>query len=466
VAAGRVSAETGEAATPDGIGPLLRELGGMLIERPGARGAPGAKTGVSFDRTAKVAGLQALLLPIFTAPLLLIVEPTKYVGDLGWFIAVALFASVMAIGAVFIRHQVSGAALAFSNAYTAAILALLTAITGGFSSPYPLLYPILASSIAPHRPRIRRVLIFWILVALCAPFLYENDVSARDAAEFVMIGAASVATLLTMVWLSSRVSASEVGLMDAVSSAREAQEQLAAEAASLIEMGEERDRLLARVSHELRTPLTSVKGYVEALVEGEGGELDPRQKELASVALRNAVRLELLIADLLLLSRVEAGQLELRPGRVQVKAALDRVREDLEQLAQETGVILIVEAPEDLEWTADRVRLDQAVANLISNAIKYSPDGAPVLVRARQVDAELWIEVIDKGVGIPLDEIERIGERFFRASTAGHTSGTGLGIAITRELIELHDGVLEIESEVGAGSIFRIRIPAGAESVA
>jgi signal transduction histidine kinase len=206
-----------------------------------------------------------------------------------------------------------------------------------------------------------------------------------------------------------------------------------------------------------------VKGYVEALLSGEGGDLDPKQRELAAVALRNALRLELLIADLLLLSRVEAGQLVLKPETVEIKESLELLREELEQLARERGHRLIVEASDGLEWVVDRERMEQAASNLISNAIKYS-DGGAVLIRARQVDSELWIEIIDKGVGIPEDEIHRLGERFFRASTAGSAPGTGLGIAITRELIELHEGKLEIESEVGSGSVFRIRVPSGLES--
>ena len=228
-----------------------------------------------------------------------------------------------------------------------------------------------------------------------------------------------------------------------------------------MEMNEERDRLVTRVSHELRTPLTSVKGYVEALIAGEGGELDPAQRELAIVALRNTVRLELLIADLLLLSRVESGQLKLRPGTVEIAASLEASKEDLQQFAREGGVTLIVEATPGLEWDVDRERFEQATANLISNAIKYSPGGGPVLIRARQAGTELWVEIIDKGVGIPEGEISCLGVRFFRASTAGAVSGSGLGIAITKDLVELHRGSLEVESEVGSGSIFRIRIPHG-----
>jgi signal transduction histidine kinase len=446
-----------------GIGPLLREMGDILIE-PSKEDRPElpARTGVSVERTAQVAGLQALLMPLVAAPLLLLAEPTDPVGEIGWVLALVGIVLVVANGLWFVRAPaVSVRSLALANAWTAGTLAILGWLTGGFGSPFPVLYPLLASSITPHRPRTRLLLITWLLVCVSAPLFYEDDLTGRGVAEVMMIGAASVATLLTMVWLSSRVSRSEAGLMNAISTARVAQEQLAAETDRLMEMNEERERLVSRVSHELRTPLTSVKGYVEALIEGEGGELDPTQRELATVVLRNTVRLELLIADLLLLSRAESGQLALNPDSVEIATSLEFSRQDLDQLAQEGEVTLIVEAPPGLVWDVDRERFEQATANLISNAIKYSPEGGPVLIRARQVDSELWVEVVDKGVGVPADEIGRLGERFFRASTAGDASGTGLGITITKELVDLHRGSLEVESEVGSGSIFRLRIPGG-----
>jgi len=420
--------------------------------------------GVSVEHTAQVAGLQAILLPILTAPILLVVEPTGPIGNWGWVVALAGVAAVVAIGFAFIRSpDVSARALAASNVFAAGVIGVLAWLTGGLDSPYPLLLPLIATSIAPHRPRVRRLLILWILLVAAAPLIYDGPATSVQVAVVIMIGSASVATLLTMVWLSARVSRSEASLVDLISAAREARGKMAAEADRLLEASRVRDELVTRVSHELRTPLTSVKGYVEALIDGEAGDLDPAQRELAAVALRNTVRLELLIADLLLLSRVEAGQLELRAKAVDVHASLQMVSEDLTQLAQEGGIKLIVEVAPGFEWGLDRERFEQAATNLISNAIKYSPEGGPVLIRARRIESELWVEVIDKGVGIPGDEIARLGERFFRASTAGSASGSGLGIAITQELVELHDGVLEIESEVGVGSVFRIRIPGGLE---
>lgn len=458
----RVSVESSDVKADHGIGPLLRELGAMLVEPKGERVRLPARTGVSLERTAQVAGLHALLMPVVAAPLLLLAEPTVPFGGAGWIPALGGIVIVIGIGVRFVRSPaVSVGELAGANAFTAGVLAMLTWLSGGVGSPFPILFPLLASSITPHRPRVRRMLIGWLFLCVAAPFFYEDSLTSGQVAEIMMIGAASLATLLTMVWLSSRVSRSEVGLMDAISTAREAQEELAAEAAHLLELNKERELQVERVSHELRTPLTSVKGYVEALMEGEGGDLDPAQRDLASVALRNTLRLELLIADLLLLSRVEAGQLGLNAAPVDVRSTLDLLAQDLQPLAKEREISLIVEATPQLSWELDRGRFEQAVTNLMANAIKYSPDGGAVLIRAREVDAELWVEVIDKGVGVPPDEIGRLGERFFRASTAGTAPGTGLGIAITQKLVDLHRGKLEVESEVGSGSIFRIRVPGG-----
>jgi signal transduction histidine kinase len=114
-----------------------------------------------------------------------------------------------------------------------------------------------------------------------------------------------------------------------------------------------------------------------------------------------------------------------------------------------------------LEVEADELRLHQALGNLIGNAIKFSHKDELVALRALARDGEVLIEVSDRGVGIPAEEVPRLKERFYRASTAGDAKGTGLGLAITQEIVERHGGRLEVESQVGAGSTFRIRLPAG-----
>lgn len=443
------------------FGSLLRELGGLLVDVPGEDPAERvARTGVSVERTAQVAGLQAILLPLLTAPLLALEAPSQAIGEAGWALCAASLLVVIAIGVRLIRTPpVSPAQLAASNAITTAVIGLNVWLGEGLDSSFSLLLPLVAAGVTPHRPRLRRLLLGWIVLVAFLPLAYDEGVTDGDLANVLMIAAASVGTLLTMVWLSARVRRSEVGLMDAAAVAQVQQAAAEATAGRLLELDEVRDRLVSRVSHELRTPLTSIKGYLDALLEGESGELDPEQRELASVAHRNTVRLEILIGDLLLLSRMEAGQLQLRRAELDLGRSLEGLREELSQLARERSIEITVDVPNGLVCVADKERLEQAVTNLISNAIKYSPEGSPVLILARNIGRETVIEVIDRGVGIPAREIERLGERFFRASTAGSAKGTGLGVAITRELVELHGGRLEVDSVVGTGSTFRIRLP-------
>ena len=445
----------------DGVRSLLRELAGLLVSVPGGEeDSPARRTGVSVERTAQVSGLQAILLPVLTAPLLLLVPPTEPLGDAGWVVAAVALLTVVALGFRLIRPPVvSGPALAATNAYAAFVLGVLAWLGGGFASPFPLLLILVAASIAPHPPALRRGLLAWLVLVAAAPLAYD-EVTDRNVAEALMIAATSAGTLVTMLWLSARVRRSEVGLMDAASVAERERERAERRAGHLEELGVRRERLVTSVSHELRTPLTSIRGYLEAMLEGESGELGPEQRDYAAVALRNTERLERLIGDLLLLSSVEAGQVTLRHEPIVVGQSLRRLCEELAPIARRRGIRIDVADAGQVAVTADPARLEQALTNLISNAVKYSPEGATVRLAALMDDGEALIEVADSGVGIPQEELERIGERFFRASTAGDAPGTGLGIAIARELVELHGGRLEAESVVGKGSTFRIRLPA------
>jgi signal transduction histidine kinase len=441
---------------------LLRELAGLLVTLPGDGDGRFAETGVSVERTAQVAGLQAVLLPVLTAPLVVLVPPTDAIGDAGWAVALVALSSVVAIGLRLVKPPaVSASALALTNAYTALVLGVLTWLGGGFVSPFPLLLILVAASIAPHRPPLRRALLAWLVLVAFSPMLYEEPLK-RDLAEALMISATAVATLLTMLWLSARVRRAEVGLMDAATVAQREQERAEKRAGRLEEVDVRRERLVSRVSHELRTPLTSIRGYLEALLEGVSGELAAEQRDYAAVALRNTVRLERLIGDLLLLSSVEAGQVKLRSEPIDVRELLRSLCEELAPIASERDISIEVVDDTGVTVHADRDRIAQAMTNLISNAIKYSGRGEAVTLTARGRSPEVWLEVVDHGVGIPASEIDRIGERFYRASTASEVTGTGLGLAITRELVELHGGRLELESEEGRGSLFRIRLPSRA----
>jgi signal transduction histidine kinase len=239
--------------------------------------------------------------------------------------------------------------------------------------------------------------------------------------------------------------------------------RMADEVETLVEGLRELDALksqfVSSVSHELRTPLTSIKGYVEMLAAADVGPLNEEQQSYAMTALRNVARLQRIIDDLLTLSRLDAGRLELELEPLDLGDVLEDIREAVEPLAHQREIRITLEAAPSLVVLADRARLEQAVGNLVSNAVKFSPVGETVILRAVREDGQTLVEVSDSGVGIPSDEIPELMQRFYRASTAGTVEGTGLGLAISREIIERHQGRVEVESEEGIGSTFRVHLP-------
>jgi signal transduction histidine kinase len=216
---------------------------------------------------------------------------------------------------------------------------------------------------------------------------------------------------------------------------------------------------VSAVSHELRTPLTSIRGYVESVLAEEPGPLNDLQREELGIVYRNATRLQVLANDLLTLARLESGRVDMELRPLDLCGLLAELREELEPAARRKGLDIRLECARTLEVEADALRLHQALGNLLGNAIKFSHEHESVGLRARGLDGEVLIEVSDTGVGIPAEEVPRLVERFYRASTAGDAQGTGLGLAITQEIVERHGGRLEVESQVGAGSTFRIRLP-------
>ncbi len=227
----------------------------------------------------------------------------------------------------------------------------------------------------------------------------------------------------------------------------------------LKELEEMKVRFVSSVSHELRTPLTSIEGYLDALLEDEAGPLNEEQREYAEIAYRNAERLKMLVGDLLMLSRIESGKLEIRFEAVDMGESVRSVKQELLPLAESKGIPISVSAEPDLMVSGERLRLTQVLSNLVSNAIKFTPSRCSVALRAYRSGREVIVEVADQGVGIPAAELPRLTDRFFRASTAGTIQGTGLGLAIVKEIVERHGGRLEIESEEGAGSTFRVVLP-------
>jgi len=223
-----------------------------------------------------------------------------------------------------------------------------------------------------------------------------------------------------------------------------------------------KSEFVALVSHELRTPLTSVTGYLDLVLEGALGDVPPAQREFLTVAKRNADRLAALIADILDLSRIEAGRLELHRTALDLAAVAAEAAAALRPLTDAKGQRLTLDVPADLPPVlGDGERVAQILANLLSNAHKYTPPGGRIGVAARRTGHRVRVEVRDTGVGLTPYERSRLFTRFYRAQnpTAQAAGGTGLGLPITRQLVQLHGGTLTVASRPGEGSVFAFTLP-------
>ena len=221
---------------------------------------------------------------------------------------------------------------------------------------------------------------------------------------------------------------------------------------------------LSSVSHELRTPLTSILGYLEMLGDGSAGEVAPDQARLLGVVERNAQRLLILIEELLIMSRVESGTFHLTTGPVQVAALLEGALQAVLPGNAGRDLDVTIEVAGDVGTIqGDGGQLDRVLINLISNAIKFTPDGGRVRVSAHGQGDEIVLKVADSGMGIPLADQPRIFERFFRSSATQHLAvpGTGLGLSITKAIIDEHGGRISIASQPGEGTEVTVVLPVG-----
>ena len=230
-----------------------------------------------------------------------------------------------------------------------------------------------------------------------------------------------------------------------------------------------KSEFLANMSHELRTPLNAILGFSEILKDNLAGELSPEQRQecLENIHTSGRHLLEL-VNDVLDLSKIEAGRMELAYDTFRVASAFHEVRNVIRSLSERRGLTLTDDIePEDLEVRADKSKLKQVLYNLLSNAIKFTPPGGRVWVRARAVDVDLIVEVGDTGVGIAPRDQELVFTEFYQVDneiTRQH-QGTGLGLSLTRRIVQLHGGTITVESEPGRGSVFTLRLPvAGVES--
>ncbi|MFD8599274.1 sensor histidine kinase [Kitasatospora sp. NPDC059646] len=226
------------------------------------------------------------------------------------------------------------------------------------------------------------------------------------------------------------------------------------------QLEELRKAMVGDVAHELRTPLSNIRGWLEAVEDG----VATADRALTSSLLEEAMQLQHLIDDLRDLAAADAGELVLHPEPVDLDDLLAQVANAHGAQAKTSGVALAVEpspaaAPEVL---ADPVRLRQALGNLVSNAVRHTPPGGTVTLRARAADGAVLVEVADTGRGIAAADLPLVFERFWRADRSRNrqTGGSGLGLAIVRKIAELHGGTVQVASTPGAGSVFTVTLPA------
>ncbi len=227
------------------------------------------------------------------------------------------------------------------------------------------------------------------------------------------------------------------------------------------EIDKMKTELVSMVAHELRSPLTSVSGFSELLLD----ESVTREQsvEYAAIILKEANRLSELINKFLDISKIEAGKSQVKKAPVQLREIVDKVLDVNLYQAEKSNIAVSLKVSNNLPMVyADRDMIEQVVLNLFSNAVKYSPENAAVEIRLKEFDAEIAVEIEDTGYGISEDALPRIFDKFYRATDnekVRDVSGTGLGLSLVKEIVELHGGRVIVRSKVGKGSTFGFVLP-------
>lgn len=224
--------------------------------------------------------------------------------------------------------------------------------------------------------------------------------------------------------------------------------------------------IIGTVSHEMRTPLTSILGFLEIVLDDDAGAVPEETKKMLRVADRNARRLENMVGNMLVLARLESGGDASATTPVDVGRVLSRAAESLRPYAESRSVEVSVHCDGSVVVEGDESQIERVFINLLENAVKFTPAQRSVRVEVgegatRASGPEIVVTVADKGIGIPAEEVPHLFDRFFRATNArdGAVPGTGLGLAIANEIVQAHQGDIEVTSELGEGTTFRVTLP-------
>ena len=242
-----------------------------------------------------------------------------------------------------------------------------------------------------------------------------------------------------------------------------AHEELEALATELKRAAQVKTEFLANMSHELRTPLNSINGFSEVLYDETFGPLNVKQKQYVNNVLTSGKHLLLLINQILDMAKIEAGKTKLALSSLSVKSLLNDISLLVADMVSKKKIEMVLEIAEDMpNIEADELKVREIIYNLLSNSVKYTPEGGKIGIRAKKADSEIEVVVWDTGVGIASENMEKIFEGFFRVDTpySRVTEGTGLGLPLSKKLVELHGGKLSVESEgLDKGTSVRFTLP-------
>jgi signal transduction histidine kinase len=230
-----------------------------------------------------------------------------------------------------------------------------------------------------------------------------------------------------------------------------------------------KSEFLANMSHELRTPLNAIIGFADVLEQRLFGELNARQADYTRDIASSGRHLLDLVNEILDLSKVEAGRMELEPSEFSLAETIRGAVGFVRERAAAHGIALTADLPDDLgTLVADERKVRQVLLNLLSNAVKFTPDGGTIEVRARRTAGEVEVSVRDTGIGIAPEDQAKVFDEFQQVGTPSDRSreGTGLGLTLAKRFVELHDGRIWVESEIGKGTTFTLAIPVGRATVA
>ena len=344
-----------------------------------------------------------------------------------------------------------------------ALVGLLREAAGGSSSGFGglLLLPVLWLAVTAGRRELGVILVT-MAVAQAVPLAFIGSPRYPESGwrgAFVLTTVAAITGLMVQRLVADARRRTEL-LQERTDALAGASARLAEQNERLLELDRLKDEFVATASHELRTPLTSLSGYLEMSLDPAEGPLTRTREAHLKIAQRNAGRLTALVDQLLFLARADSHLLALDPHTVDLGEILDEAAETARPAACAKNITLQVESG-PLGAVADRPQLLRIVDNLVTNAVKFTPDGGTVRLASRSEGARAILEVADTGVGVPSSELPDLFNRFFRGRNAIEEAvpGSGLGLAISQVIAEAHGSTIEVDSTPGAGSTFRLALP-------